>query len=75
MWGEYDIIGFGWMCKVLGGKYREPDGVPIVRIIMQLGDIAEVIYRELELGVRNPEGVWDWIGKKRRELRTLGMSN
>ena len=27
--------------------------------------------RELGIGVRTPEGVWDWIGRKRRELESL----
>ena len=31
-----------------------------------------IIYRELELGVRNPEGVWDWLGKKRGGLKSMG---
>ena len=52
------------------GKYRAQEGAPIVRSAKQLGDIWKVIYRELELGARNPEGVWDWIGKKRRDIRT-----
>ena len=59
--------------KFLRTKYREPEGAPVDRIMKQLGDIAEVIYRELEVGVRNPEGACDWLGKKRRALRTSGM--
>ena len=54
------------------GKYRAQEGAPIVRSAKQLGDIWKVIYRELELGARNPEGVWDWIGKKRRYHKSLG---
>ena len=61
----YDPIGYDSMCKVLDGEYREPDGFPVVRITKQLGEIGKVIYRELELGVRNPEGVWDWSGGKK----------
>ena len=40
----------------------------------QLSGIGEVICRELEPGVRNPEGDWGWIGKKRRELKSLGRN-
>ena len=28
--------------------------------------------REFGIGVRTPEGVWDWIGRKRRELKGVG---
>ena len=61
-----------WMFKVLSGKYREQDGVPIVRTTGKLGGIEEVIYRELEPGVRNPEGVWGWLGKQMGDLKTMG---
>ena len=54
------------------GKYREPGGSPIVRIAKQLSGMARVIHRELELGVRNPEGDWDWLGKTRRDLKSMG---
>ena len=53
------------------GKYREPEGAPIVRIMEQLGEMGGIITRELELGVRNPERGWDWLGKKRRGLGNL----
>ena len=59
------------MFNVLGGKFRKPGGVPTGRIAGQLGGIGEVIYRELGTGVRNPEGVWGWVGKKRIGLKAL----
>ena len=40
------------------GEYREPDGVPIVRIAKQLGDIDKVIYRELEVGCEIRKVIW-----------------
>ena len=55
-----------------GGRYREPGGAPIVRIMKQLGGTGGVITRELEVGVRNPEGACDWVGKKRRDLKSTG---
>ena len=57
---------------VLGDKYREPDGVPTVRIMGQLNGAGEIIYRELEPGVRNPEGVCGWLGKSRRDIKSPG---
>ena len=42
-------------------KYQEHDGVPIIRRARQLGEMEKAITRELELGVRNPEGSWDWV--------------
>ena len=68
----YDPIGYDSMCKVLDGEYREPDGSPIVRIAKQLGGAGEVITRELEVWARNPEVVWDWLGRQRRDLKTTG---
>ena len=67
-----DPVNYDWVFNVLRGKYREPAGVPIVRIAGKLGGIEKVIYRELEPWVRNPEGVWGWIGKKRSDLKTSG---
>ena len=32
-----------------------------------------VIEKELGIGVRTPDGVWDWIGRKRSELNNFGM--
>ena len=30
---NYDPVGYEWMFKVLWGKFREPDEVPIVRTV------------------------------------------
>ena len=51
--------------------YQEPAGSPIVRLTKQLRGLGAIIYRELGVWVRTPEGVWDWPGKKRRELKSL----
>ena len=49
---------------ILRNKYQEPEGGNS----SNRGAIKwnrKVIYRELpELGVRNPEGVWGWPGRK-----------
>ena len=50
----------------------EPDGQPISRIAKQLNMPDTVIGEELGIGVRTPEGVWGWLGRKRSELRSLG---
>ena len=41
-------ISYEWAFRILGDKYREPEGVPIVRIMGQLSGIEKAIYRELE---------------------------
>ena len=54
-------------------KYQEQEGVLIVRILVQLGAIGKVIYHQLGPRVRNPEGVWCWLGKKRNDLKELAI--
>ena len=66
----YDPVGYAWMFKGLRGKYREPEGAPIVRIAKQLIETKRVIQRELELWVRNPEGVCDWLGRERGDIKS-----
>ena len=44
--------------------YQEPVGAPVVRIAKQLHELESIIYRELGVWVRTPEGVWDWVGKE-----------
>ena len=69
----YDQIGYGWMFKVLRGNCRETEVAPIVRIARQLSEMGRVIHRELELGLRNPEGVGGGrLCKKRRDLKSMG---
>ena len=60
------------MFMILKARHYEPAGKPITRITNQLGNINDAIWKELGLGVRTPEGVWDWLGRKRRELKNLG---
>ena len=57
---------------VLGWKYRDADGVPIVRPAKQLGEMGKVIYRELEKGVRRPEGARGWSVGGRRGIKAPG---
>ena len=71
---SYEPIGYEWMFRILKSEYQEPDGAPIVRPARQLGEMGKAVTRELEAGVRNPEGVWGWLGKKRRGLRSLGIN-
>ena len=60
------------MFSTLMARHYEPAGQPITRITNQLGDLNSIIWKELGIGVRTPEGVWDWMGRKRRELGCLG---
>ena len=60
------------MFSTLESKRCAPSGRPITRITNQLNDLNRVIWKELGIGIRTPEGVWDWIGRKRRELKSLG---
>ena len=60
------------MFSTLNVKRREPSGQPITRITTQLNVLNTIIWKELEKGVRTPEGAWGWIGRKRRELEDLG---
>ena len=41
---------------------------------LQLENINQVIYQELAQGIQDPEGVWDWISKKRDDLHSLGRN-
>ena len=56
--------------SILKAKHREPSGKPIARITNQLKEL-NIIWKELENGVRAREGVWDWIGRKGSELKGL----
>ena len=58
---DFEPISYEWVFMIFKAKYREQEGVPIVRIMCQLSAIGTAIYRELEPGVRNPEGVWGWL--------------
>ena len=60
------------MFATLKARRYEPAGQPITRITNQLGNLNDVIWKELGLGVRTPGGVWGWLGRKRRELKSLG---
>ena len=71
-WGNYDPVSYAWAFKVLRGKFRGPEGVPIFRIMWNLSGIDKVKYRELEPGVCRPEVAWDWVGKKRIDLKAMG---
>ena len=69
----YEPITTEWMFSALKVKHREPSGKPITRITNQLEELNVIIWNELEKGVKTPEGVCDWVGrKKKRELKGLG---
>ena len=70
----YDPVDYEWMFKVLSGRYRGAEGTHIVRIAEQLSEMERLIHRASELGVRNPEGVCGWLGKKRRGIKANGRS-
>ena len=54
---EFEPIGCDWMFGILKGKFQERPGEAIMRLMAQLEDINQVIYRELDEGVQDPEGV------------------
>ena len=53
--------------------YPAQEAVPIVRIMGKLSSIGRVIYNESEQGVRNPEGIWVWLVKKKRPQSVGGV--
>ena len=69
---EFEPITAEWAFAILKARHYEPAGQPITRITNQLGNLNDVIWNELGLGVRTPEGVWDWLGRKRREMEDSG---
>ena len=69
---EFGPITAEWAFVTLKARHYEPAGQPITRITNQLGNLNDVIWKELGLCVRTPEGVWDWLGRKRREMGSLG---
>ena len=62
---DFAPISYAWMFGIFRYKYQGTEGGPIVRIVWEFRGIGEVIYRGLESGVRNPEGVWGWLGEKK----------
>ena len=69
---EFEHIEYEWAFGVFNSRYQEPAGAPITRIDKQLNELGTVIYIELGVGARKPEGGWGWLGGKRRELKILG---
>ena len=70
--GEFEPITDEWLFSTLKARHYEPAGKPITRIPSQLGDLNNVIWKELGSGVRTPGVVWGWLGRKRRDLGSLG---
>ena len=60
------------MFSTLRARHYEPAGKPITRISGKLNDLNNITWEELGLGIRTPDGVWDWLGRKRGELESLG---
>lgn len=46
-------------------------GEAIMRLMAQIGDISQVVYREPGEGDRDPEGARGWLSKKRGDLQSL----
>ena len=59
--GIYEHIDYECMSKVFKSRYKETVGSPIARIATQLNESGGIFFRELGVGVRNPEGAWGWI--------------
>ena len=55
---EFGPIEYEWLFGVFKARYQEPAGAPVTRITKQLSELETVIYSELGVRVRNPEGVW-----------------
>ena len=69
---EFEPIVCDWMFGLLKGKFQDTPGEAIMRLMAQLENINQVIYKELEKGVQDPEGAWGWLSKKRDDLQSLG---
>ena len=52
----------------------EATGEPISRITAQPLNMNAVVRRELDMGLRNPEGLWGWLIRKRQELNEFGSA-
>ena len=57
---------------IFKARHNERAGKPISRITDQLNSLDAVIEIEMEVGARTPDGFWDWLGRKRIELKNLG---
>ena len=53
---EFERIGFDWMLTRLEEKFGETQAQGIIKLIAQLGETNQVIYQELDEGIRDPEG-------------------
>ena len=63
---QFEPIGCEWMFGLLKEKYQERPGEAIMRLMAQLEDIDQAIYKELEEGVQDPEGCG--IGHQRKGM-------
>ena len=64
---EFGPITNEWVFPTLRAGHYEPAGKPVTRITNQLGNLNTVIWKELGLGVRTPEGVWGWLVRRGEE--------
>merc|ERR1712114_140483 len=71
---EFGIIGFGWMFTLSKEKFEETQAQGVIKLSAQLGEMNQVIYQELDEGIRDPEGSWGWLSKKRGDLQSLGRN-
>ena len=76
---DCESISYEWTFRITKAKYPEQEGAPIVRIMGQSSSVGRAIYNELEQGVRNPEGILNWLVKKlvnqRDDLEASGGLN
>ena len=71
---EFEKIGYGWMFTLSKEKFEETQAQGIIKLSAQLDEMNQAIYQELDEGIRDPEGVWDWLSKKRDDLQSLGRN-
>ena len=60
------------MFTLLKEKFGETQAQGIIKLIAQLGEANQVIYQELDECIRDPEGAWGWLSKKRAIYRVCG---
>ena len=62
------------VARLMWDMYEESPGEPISRIMDKISDIGVATRKELDLRLRNPEGIRHWVGKKRKSSNEQGYS-
>ena len=66
---DFEPITAGRMFMTSRARHYDLADHPITRITNQMGNLNDVVWGGLwGVGVRTPDGVWGWLGRKRREL-------